>query len=579
MKKYMSWLILLVMVISLFQPSLTSYAAVSDWQKGASVYPNSTSDFNSSTFQQSLQNLKNAGANYVSLIVPIYQANDNSSDIYAGGDTPTDASLVSAIQYAHNIGLKVILKPHLGSQTGGWRANINASNRDAWFQNYGNMLNKYGDIAKQNGVEGICIGTELISMATYTSNGDNTQRWNKVISSLRTHFGGFLTYSANWGSGSFAEEVPHIGFWPSLDFIGISAYYPLAQGQSNPSVNTLIDSWNNWSSSKIKPLADQYGKKVLFTEVGYRSVDNAHNDPYDGGRGGNTNLQEQSNDYQALFQFWNNQSYLAGVSFWNWDSNPNSGGSGDNHYTPQNKPAENIMKQWFGNSTPPPDPNPGPSNSSFGSSATISPTNPNTGQATTIQAAISSKGDLSNATIDVEVYNSSNNKVLQQFFSGQNLVATQTKTYTVPWTPQNTGTYSVKIGVFNQDWSTNYYWNDNLAAITVGQGSPNPQPNPQPGPSETNIWWPGNGVSVSGTQPFKAMLTNKDVSSYQMYWQVDGGQLNQMDNSNTDYPHKESIVDLSGWKWKGTGPYTINFVSKDQGGSTLSQKSININVN
>ncbi len=585
----MSFLIILVLLAGISYQPINFYpvdAAVSDWQKGASIFPYSPSDFSSASFQESLRNLKATGANYVSLVVPIYQANDTSSDIYAGGDSPTDASLVSAINYAHSIGLKVMLKPHLGSQSGSWRATINASNRDAWFQNYGNMLKKYADIAQQNNVESMCLGTELITMATFTSNADNTQRWNKMIADVRARYSGQLTYSANWGSGSFAEEVPHIGFWPALDFIGISAYYPLAQGQNNPSVSSLVSSWTNWNNTKVKPISDQYGKKVLFTEVGYRSVDNAHNDPYDGGRGGSVNLQEQSNDYQALFQYWNNYSYIAGVHLWNWESNPNYGGSGNSNYSPQNKPAESIIKQWFGgnnpapNPDPNPNPNPAPSNSSFGSSASISPSSPSAGQAASIQASVSSKGDVSNALVDVEVYNSSGTKVHQQFFSGQNFTATQAKSYTVNWTPGSTGNYTVKLGVFNSDWSTNYYWNNALLAVSVGQSSPTPEPNPNPGPStfETNIWWPSNGADVSGVQPFKAMLIGKEVSTYNMYWQVDGGGLVEMANSTVDYPHKESDVDLSGWKWKGTGPYNINFVSKDSSGNVLSQKSVNINV-
>jgi len=90
-----------------------------------------------------------------------------------------------------------------------------------------------------------------------------------------------------------------------------------------------------------------------------------------------------------------------------------------------------------------------------------------------------------------------------------------------------------------------------------------------------NIWWPSNGSSVSGVQPFKAEVGNMALNNYSMYWQVDGGQLNQMAD-NVD--HKEASVDLSGWSWKGSGPYTINFVAKDNSGNTLSTNSSNITV-
>ncbi len=63
-----------------------------------------------------------------------------------------------------------------------------------------------------------------------------------------------------------------------------------------------------------------------------------------------------------------------------------------------------------------------------------------------------------------------------------------------------------------------------------------------------------------------------------MYWQVDGHRLNLMDNNQQDYPHKESLVDLSGWSWKASGAYTITFVAKDNQGTTIAEKSVLINV-
>ncbi len=86
------------------------------------------------------------------------------------------------------------------------------------------------------------------------------------------------------------------------------------------------------------------------------------------------------------------------------------------------------------------------------------------------------------------------------------------------------------------------------------------------GEGTVEVWWPKNGAHLSGTQPFKAMVSGlDDVSQYEMYWQVDGGQENRMDNSSEDYPHKESSVDLSEWEWRGKGPYEVTFVAKKDG--------------
>ncbi len=93
----------------------------------------------------------------------------------------------------------------------------------------------------------------------------------------------------------------------------------------------------------------------------------------------------------------------------------------------------------------------------------------------------------------------------------------------------------------------------------------------------TNVWWPKDGVPVQGVQPFKAMVEGVSVEQYQMYWQVDGGTLNWMENNYQDYPHKEASVDLSGWHWRGVGPYTITFVAK-QNDTIISQQSVRITI-
>ncbi len=99
------------------------------------------------------------------------------------------------------------------------------------------------------------------------------------------------------------------------------------------------------------------------------------------------------------------------------------------------------------------------------------------------------------------------------------------------------------------------------------------------GDSDVDVWWPTDGAVVSGTQPFKAMLTDLSIDQYTMYWQVDGGQLNLMPDNFTNSPHKEASVDLSGWTWHGSGPYTIGFVAKDTSGQTIAQKTLVININ
>jgi hypothetical protein len=104
----------------------------------------------------------------------------------------------------------------------------------------------------------------------------------------------------------------------------------------------------------------------------------------------------------------------------------------------------------------------------FTTSASASPStlSPNTN--TTITVTVRNTGGaVSGAIVDMEVYNAAGTRVNQQYTSSQSFTTNQQRTYTYTWRPTATGTYTVKIGVFNSNWTTNYHWNNNAATITV----------------------------------------------------------------------------------------------------------------
>lgn len=92
-----------------------------------------------------------------------------------------------------------------------------------------------------------------------------------------------------------------------------------------------------------------------------------------------------------------------------------------------------------------------------------------------------------------------------------------------------------------------------------------------------NAWWPTSGAHVAGTQPFKALVPGLDVSQYEMFWQVDGGQWNWMDSNYTDYPHKEASVTVGSWNWHGSGPYVVNFIAR-KGGTVIANYPVTIYI-
>jgi endoglucanase len=97
--------------------------------------------------------------------------------------------------------------------------------------------------------------------------------------------------------------------------------------------------------------------------------------------------------------------------------------------------------------------------------------------------------------------------------------------------------------------------------------------------SEVEVLSPGAGATLTGVQLFSGRVASLALSDYTLHWQVDGGTLSPaMGDSNEGVAHKRAHVDVSGWTWRGTGPYTVNFVARDRRGRTLGQSSVTVHV-
>ncbi|MGO9231837.1 MAG: glycoside hydrolase family 44 protein, partial [Bryobacteraceae bacterium] len=123
------------------------------------------------------------------------------------------------------------------------------------------------------------------------------------------------------------------------------------------------------------------------------------------------------------------------------------------------------------------------SSHSWTSSATANPTSIAASGSSTVTFTVKDTGSsgLTNANVEVQVFNSSGTACGDQVYSGQNFTAGGTLSYTYTWTPSAqspavtaTGSYTVEIGVFDSAWTTDYYWNSNAATIAVTAGTQAP---------------------------------------------------------------------------------------------------------
>tara|TARA_R110000787_G_scaffold276239_2_gene385100 strand:- start:1476 stop:2480 length:1005 start_codon:yes stop_codon:yes gene_type:complete len=245
-------------------------------------------------------------------------------------------------QYASALqirGIKIMIKPQIWVSKGQYTGFITMDSEVKWKKledTYEAFILTYAKIAQDIKADAFCIGTELEKFVA-----NRPDYWEFLIQKIKKVYKGKLTYASNW------DEFKRVTFWNQLDYIGIDAYFPLTDKKS-PTVQEFEDGWKP-HKAEIKKIQSQFKKPVLFTEYGYRSVDFTGKEPWNSeGVSGSVNLDAQKNGLQAIHnQFWK-EDWFAGGFVWKWfHRHDKVGGERNNRFTPQNKPAETLMKKLY----------------------------------------------------------------------------------------------------------------------------------------------------------------------------------------------------------------------------------------
>ena len=285
----------------------------------------------------------NVNANYAA-IMPFGFIRDlqNPEVIYNTERQWFGETLDGARQYIAELrkeNIAIMMKPQIWVWRGEFTGNIKMNNEADWKrleETYAEFILDYAKLAKETKCEILCIGTELEQFIA-----NRPEYWKGLISRIKKIYKGKLTYAANW------DEFKRTPFWDELDFIGVDAYFPV----SNSKTPTVEEALEGWSAHKalLQQTSIDYNKPILFTEFGYRSVDYAGREPWRSDRSMNTvNLDAQTNTTKALFETFWAEPWFAGGFVWKWYHNYKmAGGENNSRFTPQNKPAEALIKEQF----------------------------------------------------------------------------------------------------------------------------------------------------------------------------------------------------------------------------------------
>jgi len=271
------------------------------------------------------------------VLVPTWYMDAPDSDTIQrqDGKTPSDDSLVQAMEWAGESGLGVVLKPHIDVADHTYRGEIHPRDRGEWYRSYREFIRHYADIAASQSVDMFVVGTELKTMSP------DTEQWREVIREARERYDGPISYAANW------DEVEQVGFWDDLDAIGADAYYPLFSGTGRaPTLPELVSAWRG-IAYHLRDIASHWERPVVLTEVGYPSQVGGASEPYD--------ITDQPPDqalqalaYRATFKALSGSGWLRGIEWWSWRADPSPEERTEIEYSPEGKQAQGelALGQW-----------------------------------------------------------------------------------------------------------------------------------------------------------------------------------------------------------------------------------------
>lgn len=253
-----------------------------------------------------LDELHDLGANWVAFHPYAWIAPDGEVRFELDPADPP-AHVVRPIREAHARGLRILIKPHLGYWGSGfsWRGDITFETDEEWerfFRTYTDWILAMAEACHD--ADAFAVGTELDRTLHFAD------RWREIIRAVRAHTDATLTYAANW------TDYRRVDFWDDLDWIGIQAYFPLADGP-DPDEATLRAGWTQ-ALEEVHALARTVERPVVFTEMGYNRSFHAAARPWEYGTDGPAAESVQARCLRVALEVVEADPVVQGSFLWKW---------------------------------------------------------------------------------------------------------------------------------------------------------------------------------------------------------------------------------------------------------------------
>lgn len=278
--------------------------------------------------------LPDVGANWLAIHPYAHVSRETGELRWRSSESPDH--VVRPIRWARELGLRIMVKPHL-SYWGefAWRGEVgwgdDAVRWRRFEESYRRWIVELARTCQAEGADLFVVGTELRLAEAREA------FWARVIREIRAAYRGPLTYAANW------DDYERVPFWDELDYVGVQAYFPLTQ-ERQPSAASVRAAWRR-HARRLAAFSDRVGRPLLITEVGYTSSPDAAARPWESRRGpGPTDLQALC--LRTALETAAATPEIRGAFVWKWFPTTRSQGPGD--FTVQTPEFKGLLREaWL----------------------------------------------------------------------------------------------------------------------------------------------------------------------------------------------------------------------------------------
>jgi hypothetical protein len=309
------------------------------FQAGISYPQWSVTGYGDEHWSKSLALLKaQTGACWIQMPILLTQETLISTDVFQDTNAPALYSYAEGVRAAHAQGLRVFTTFLLTVKRdrSDWAGDIYFQRKQdigRWFESYWQAIQPYVQVAQEEKVEQLALGTELEWLAAHAP----AQLWTQLLGRARALYTGSLVYDMNWTG--LQEEPPAWMKDPALTTIGVSAYMPILLEPRPIPRSHLTLVWKQREGAALDTFARRLGKPVLISEIGYRRHSDALADPWRVHSKAPLDPALQASACEAALQYARSNPRIRGVFFWAWDE--------VGAMSLRDQPAAIVLRNWF----------------------------------------------------------------------------------------------------------------------------------------------------------------------------------------------------------------------------------------